>query len=59
VVNPCSACATTKRALGFGLTSFASSRQRTPLKLVSKRLHRVTQWMSIVTSVCGNSCRSS
>ena len=31
-MKPCSAWATTKRALGFGCASFASSRQWTPLK---------------------------
>ena len=50
-VKPCSACATTKRALGFGRTSLASSRQWTPRKRVSNRLQRVTQWMSSVISV--------
>src|SRR5438132_1508838 len=57
-VKPCSAWAIAKRALGFGWHSFASSRQCTPLKRASKRLQRVTQWMSVVTSVAG-SCRSS
>jgi hypothetical protein len=57
-VNPCSACATTNRAVDFGRTSSASSRQCAPLKLVSKRLQRVTQWMSIVTSVCGSAWSS-
>ena len=58
-VNPCSACATTKRASGSGFTSFASSRQWTPRKLASKRLQRVTQWMSAVISVCGSAWSSS
>ena len=58
-VYPCSACATTKRAVGLGRASFASSLQRTPRKLVSNRLQRVTQWMSAVISVCGSACSSS
>src|SRR6476619_651728 len=41
-VKPCSACARTKRALGLGRTSFASSRQCTPLNDVSNRLQRLT-----------------
>ena len=52
-VKPCSACAIAKCALGFGRQSFASSRQWTPLNCASKRLQRVTQWMSLVTSVRG------
>ena len=39
-------CAIAKRALGSGRQSFASSRQWTPSNGVSKRLQRVTQWMS-------------
>jgi hypothetical protein len=58
-VKPCSACASTKRALGFGRESFASSAQRTPSNEVSNRLQRVTQWMSVVISVRGNACSSS
>src|SRR6188472_40883 len=58
-VKSCSACATTKRALGFGLTISASVAQLTPRKLVSKRLQRVTQWMSVVTSVAGSALSSS
>src|SRR5580765_6025345 len=54
-VKPCSACAITNRALDFGDTSSASSLQWTPLKAVSKRLQRVTQWMSTVTSRLGSS----
>ena len=52
-VKPCSACATAKRAPGFGDTSFASSLQWTPLNVVSNRLQRVTQWMSTVISRLG------
>jgi hypothetical protein len=48
----------TYRAPGFGRTSSASSRKWTPRKLVSKRLQRVTQWMSIVISVAGSACSS-
>ena len=43
----------------FGPASFASSRQCTPLNVVSKRLQRVTQWMSVVISVCGSALSSS
>src|ERR1700751_3589916 len=53
-VKPNSACARTNCALGFGLHSFASSRQCTPLKRASNRLQRGTQWMSLVTSVAGS-----
>ena len=45
-VNPASACAIAKRAVGFGRTSFASSRQWTPSNCVSNFDQRVTQWMS-------------
>jgi folate-binding protein YgfZ len=41
------------------VTSFASSAQATPRNLVSKRLQRVTQWMSIVISVLGSALSSS
>src|SRR5262245_43337272 len=58
-VKPCSACATTKRPLGFGCTRSASVAQLTPRKLVSNRLQRVTQWMSIVTSFAGSALSSS
>ena len=40
-----------ERRCGLGLHSFASSRQWTPLKCASKRHQRVTQWMSVVSSV--------
>ncbi len=58
-VKSCSACARTYRALDFGFTTFASSLQWTPLKLVSKRLQRVTQWMSVVISRVGSAVNSS
>src|SRR5215204_6481995 len=58
-VKPCSACATTKRALGFGRTSLATSRQCTPTKRASKRLQRVTQWMSCTFSAFGSALSSS
>ncbi len=58
-VKPASAWAMAKCALGFGLHSFAISRQCTPLKWASKRLQRVTQWMSLVTSVAGSAVSSS
>src|SRR5438309_2350027 len=45
-VKPCSACATTYRTARVGFASSATSRQWTPRKVVSNRLHRVTQWMS-------------
>ncbi len=45
-MKSCSAQAIAKRALGRGRQSVASSRQWTPSKRASKRLQRVTQWMS-------------
>src|SRR5262249_16729095 len=42
-----------------GSASFASSVQCTPLKVVSNRLQRVTQWMSTVTSRLGSSSNCS
>ena len=58
-MNPASAWAIANLAVGFGSQSFASSRQCTPLKRASKRLHRVTQWMSVVTATDGSSVSSS
>ena len=58
-VKSCSAQATAKCALGSGLASFASSRQCTPSKAVSKRLQRVTQWMSCTLLERGSALNSS
>ena len=42
-------------AVGFGRDELCElAPVRRPRKLVSKRLQRVTQWMSVVISVCGS-----
>jgi len=58
-VNPASAWAITKRAVGFGCTSFASSLQCTPSNCVSNRDQRVTQWMSCTFDERGSSLNCS
>jgi uncharacterized protein YciW len=50
VVQPPAACSITKRALGFSRTRASSSATATPRQRLSKRLQRVTQWMSLVRS---------
>ncbi len=53
-MKPASACATANRAPGRWPTSSFTAVHGTPPKVVSNRLHRVTQWMSCVTSTFGS-----
>jgi hypothetical protein len=57
-VKSCSEWAIANRALGSGRQSFATSRQWTPSKAASKRLQRVTQWMSCTLPERGSSFSS-
>src|SRR3954454_1400039 len=54
-VKPCSAWAIANLAVSRGRQSFAILFHRTPSNCASKRLQRVTQWMSCVELVRGSS----
>src|SRR5438093_13356720 len=57
-VNPCSALTTQYCASGFTPARSNSSCTATPSKVLSSRLHRVTQWMSQCTTFRGSSSSS-